>query len=472
MNTYNSARQMLDDLGNRRISARELLEAHVARNQEVHARINAVIETDLDAARKAADAIDTARSNGETLGPLAGLPMTIKDGIDVQNMPASSGNPALKDRPKDCADAVVVDAVRKAGAVIWGKTNVPLMLGDMQSYNAIYGTTNNPYDTRLSPGGSSGGAGAALATGVTPLEIGSDIGGSVRHPANYCGVCALKPTWGVLDLHGHVPPLPGRFFETDLGVLGPMARNIGDLELLWRVLSERPRKSTRAVKDMRIAVWDQEKSFPQEKTVTAAVLRAANALRDAGARIENTKPDIDGAALMQCYQPILTATLSVSLPDHVWNDFASRRDADRKIAANDAGATYRLRATASFREVAGAMIERDAMKEKLKAFFDSGYDAILMPLGTVTPFPHNQEGTPATRMLDVDGVKVPYISILNWIALGSALHVPALAVPAGMSERNVPVGVQLVTRWNAEDLLFDLGAEVENRLGGFTPPPI
>src|SRR5262245_8495067 len=136
MNLYASAREMITDLQKSRVSARDLLEAHVARNQAVHGRINAVVTMDLDAARAAADAIDRARKDGKPLGPLAGLPMTIKDGIDVKNMPALSGNPSLKDRPKDCEDAVVVDTVKKAGAVIWGKTNVPLMLGDMQTYNA------------------------------------------------------------------------------------------------------------------------------------------------------------------------------------------------------------------------------------------------------------------------------------------------------------------------------------------------
>ena len=155
------------------------------------------------------------------------------------DLPATAGNPAFANRAKDCADAELVARTRKAGAVVWGKTNVPFMLGDFQSYNAIYGTTNNPYDVTRTPGGSSGGAAAALATGITPLEIGSDIGGSLRHPANFCGVCSLKPTWGVLPMRGHVPPPPGFDAELDLGVGGPMARNVGDLKLLWDVLLQR-----------------------------------------------------------------------------------------------------------------------------------------------------------------------------------------------------------------------------------------
>jgi amidase len=262
MNPYATAREMLDDLEKRRISARELLGLHVARSEKLAQALNSVVETDLSRAHADAAAIDEARAKGAPTGRLAGLPMTIKDGFDVENMPATSGNPAFVARPKHCADAAVVHAARRQGAIIWGKTNVPLMLGDFQSYNAIYGTTNNPYDVSRTPGGSSGGAAAALASGITPLEIGSDIGGSLRHPANFCGVCALKPTWGVLDLRGHVPPAPSAFFETDLGVVGPMARNSEDLKLLWSVLRGSRSPERKDIRGARVAIWDEEPGFP------------------------------------------------------------------------------------------------------------------------------------------------------------------------------------------------------------------
>src|SRR5271165_2560603 len=205
---YKTARETIADLAARNISARELLAEHAARNAAFANRLNCVIATDLEHAHGRAQSIDDARARGDAVGVLAGLPMTVKDGFDVSGMPAVAGNPAFRDRARDCADAELVARVRREGAVVWGKTNVPLMLGDFQTYNAVYGTTNNPYDVSRTPGGSSGGAAAALASGITPLEIGSDIGGSLRHPANFCGVCSLKPTWGVLDLHGHIPPAP------------------------------------------------------------------------------------------------------------------------------------------------------------------------------------------------------------------------------------------------------------------------
>jgi len=410
------------------------------------------------------------------VGALAGLPMTIKDGFDVENMPSTSGNPAFKGRAKTCEDAAVVKYARDAGAVIWGKTNVPLMLGDFQSYNDIYGTTNNPYDLSRTPGGSSGGAAAAIASGITTLEIGSDIGGSLRHPANYCGVFSLKPTWGVLDQRGHIPPLPGAFWESDLNVVGPMARNSEDLKLLWSVLNKSPMQKRRDVKGARIAVWDEEPGFPLAREVREGVQRAADALSKAGATVERKKPDIVGNLLMENYTALLVAVLSVGLPEDLFRSFEAMRDSDRRAvienSAQAAAALYRLRATASYRDIVHTAIRRTGLKDKLKAFYDSGWDAMLMPISPVPPFKHLHEPGFNERTLDVDGTTVPYSTMLNWIALPTALHTPSLAVPAGRTKAGLPVGVQITGTWHSEDRLFDFAAAVEDALGGFTPPPL
>ncbi|MBV9061639.1 MAG: amidase, partial [Alphaproteobacteria bacterium] len=281
---YESAREMLAQLAAKQLSARELLNAHVVQHERLARKINAVVTSDLDRAYRDADAVDNARTKGVVLGALAGLPLTIKDGFDVENMPAVAGNPTLRARAKQCPDAELVKRARAQGAVIWGKTNVPYMLGDWQSYNAVYGTTNNPYDTSRVPGGSSGGAAAALACGITPLEIGSDIGGSLRTPASFCGVYSLKPTWGVLPMRGHVPPLPEHYYECDLGVGGPMARDPEDLRLFWRVLSGKD--STRKdVRGLRVAVWDSDPEFPLANDVRAGVARAGRALEQQGVAV-------------------------------------------------------------------------------------------------------------------------------------------------------------------------------------------
>jgi amidase len=472
--TTRTAREMLADLVAKRVSARELLDAHVARNDALTAKLNAVVTTDLARAAKDAQAIDDARAKGEPLGALAGLPMTIKDGTDVENMPATSGNPALADRPKDCADADVVKSVRREGAIVWGKTNVPLMLGDFQSYNDIYGTTNNPYDQTRVPGGSSGGAAAALAAGITPLEIGSDIGGSLRHPANFCGVFALKPTWGKISLRGQVPPLPGKYVDLDLGVTGPMARNAGDLRLLWNVLRGSPGAAPRDIKGAKVAVWDDEPGFPLGSDVREAVKRAADSLSNAGATVERAKLPIGGDELMETYYELLIAVLGATFPKELYESFTAQhtRDLEAMRAGTDAfgAALYRLRATASYRDVLAAMTKRQAMKDTLAAFHASGWDIILSPISPVPAFPHDHSQPQMARALDMDGTKIPYMTMLNWIALATALHGPALAVPAGRTKAGLPVGVQLIGP--SEDRLFDYAHVLEERLGGFNPPAI
>jgi len=472
---YATARAMLADLKAKKVSARELLGAHVARNDEISKTINAVVTTDIPRALKDADAIDQARTKGAPLGPLAGLPMTIKDGFDVENMPAVAGNPAYKDRPKNCADADLVAITRQAGAVIWGKTNVPFMLSDFQSFNPVHGTTNNPYDVTRVPGGSSGGAGAALATGVTPLEIGSDIGGSLRHPANYCGVVSLKPTWGALSQRGHVPPPPGVAVETDLNVVGPMARNVGDLKLLWDVLKKRTPTEPRPTKRGRIALWDEQKGWPLANAVKARLTAAGEGFGRAGFTVERANPRLDIEEMMNTYQDLLTNAIAVSFPQSLRDTMAQSREADLAAVRDGRDSTgearYRLRVTASDAEIAAAHRRRQMHKDALDAFFAEGWDAILLPISPVPPFPHDQSLPLAARKLAIDGKTMNYLDMLFWIALATALHAPALALQAGQTAEGLPVGVQLVGPWNSEDRLFDFAAAVEEGLGGFRPPP-
>ncbi|HTO41382.1 MAG TPA: amidase family protein, partial [Rhizomicrobium sp.] len=357
-----------------------------------------------------------------------------------------------------------------------GKTNVPFMLGDIQSYNEIYGTTNNPYDVARTPGGSSGGAAAALAAGITPLEIGSDIGGSLRHPANFCGVTALKPTWGVLSGRGHIPPAPDAYTEFDLGVMGPMARNVGDLRLLWDVLRKGTGRNVEAVKGARIAVWDEDPDFPLSSEVRAAVGRATSALRDADVVVGNAAIPVTGAEVMQPYMQTLLAILNAGLPEDAYAAFEAMRPQDLKTVAEggpDApNAAARLASTASYRDILRANVVRQKQRDALTSLFDEGYDAILMPITPVVAFPHTQQGSFNDRVIEVDGQSVPYGSLLNWIALATSLHLPALAVQAGQNSAGLPVGVQLVGRLHGEDRLFDLAAVLESELGGFRPPQL
>lgn len=472
---YATARGMIADLKAKKISARELLNAHLARNDALHPKLNAVIRTDIERAQKDALAIDESRAKGAALGALAGIPMTVKDGYDVENMPATSGNPIYKDRDRNCADADMVKHVRDAGAVIWGKTNVPFMLADLQSYNSVFGTTNNPYDVTRTPGGSSGGAAAALAAGITPIEIGSDIGGSLRHPANFCGVMSLKPTWGVLPSRGEVPPPPGRYLETDLAVVGPLARNTEDLKLMWGVTHKSPALARRDVKGARIAVWDEEAGWPLARDVKEGVIRAASALEKAGAYVERAKPQIDGSELLDAYMGLLIPITSLGLPPDLVAIWEASREKDRELLAAGGpqamGARQRLMATATYREVARAQVVRQALKDRLAEFFGR-YDAIVMPISPTTAIKHQHEPAFNDRILDVDGKPEPYPAFLYWISVATALHAPAITVQTGLAPSGLPVGVQIIGPWHGEDRLFDYAAAVEEALGGFVKPSL
>ncbi len=230
------AHQLLARMDAGQLSSRALLELQLARVDQCNRSIGAVVALDRDAARQRADAADKARQRGERWGVLHGLPMTIKDTYEVAGMPCTAGAPVYRDhRPQ--ANAWAVQRLLDAGAIVYGKTNVPFMASDIQSYNAVYGTTNNPWDVLRTPGGSSGGAAAALACGLTPLELGSDIGGSIRIPAHFCGVYGHKSSHGIVSLRGHIPGPPGTLAEPDLAVAGPLARSAQDLALMRMALT-------------------------------------------------------------------------------------------------------------------------------------------------------------------------------------------------------------------------------------------
>jgi amidase len=387
-------------------------------------------------------------------------------------MPAVVGDRALLKRDKSCRDATVVARARAAGAVIWGKTNVPYRLNDYQSFNDVYGTTNNPYDVSRTTAGSSGGAAAALACGITPLEIGSDIGGSLRNPANFCGVVSVKPTWGLIPCEGHVPPLPGNDPNVDLNVCGPMARNIGDLRLLFEVLSAQSRPSAFAG-PFRAAIWDQEPGFPLAVDVQAAVGRAAMSIETLGCTAVRTQLPFTGAALMHSYLRLLMEVISASDRTAVRQAKAIRWPALALGWTNTAvwsPWTVVKAMSAPPSESDEARRQRDSMKAQMAKFFET-YDVLIAPVTPLPPFPHDHRPM-LQRRLTIDGKTWLYASCLSWIALCNALHLPSVAVQAGQTASGLPVGVQLIGPWNSEFKLLDIAERLEPSLGGFKPPPL
>jgi amidase len=273
-----------------------------------------------------------------------------------------------------------------------------------------------------------------------------------------------------------VPPLLENFWDRDLNVVGPMARNADDLQFLWGILRGGTSAVRQDIRGARVALWDDEPSFPLAHDARAQVQRAADALARRGAIIERTKLPVGGDELMDTYLQLLTPIIAADFPDALYEAFASNREADiravREGSGDLAGAQFRLRSTAIYRDVLRAMAKRQAMKDRMAAFFASGIDAVLCPLGPVPAFPHSQDLPPTERTIDVDGKFVLYMSLLTWIALATALHLPAMAIPAGQNAGGLPIGVQVIAPWHRENRLFDFAHVLEDELDGFKAPAV
>jgi len=461
-------------LAAKRISAVELLKAELARHGQLHGAVNAVVMADPDRAMERAKAIDDLRAKGEALGPLAGLPMTVKDTFDVVGMPASSGLEALRRRQAE--DATVVEHARAAGAVIWGKTNTPVMAGDWQTFNALYGTTNNPWDVGRTTGGSSGGSAAALATRVTALEIGSDIGGSLRVPASFCGVFSHKPTWGLVPQHGHVPPKPGSWVERDLNVVGPMARSARDLRLLLSVLeggSVAPKAPAADLKTARIALWLDEPTFPLDPEVRAVIEGFARELAGQGVEVTPVPSPVDARALVASYHVLLGAVLGEDLPPAAMRQMQLMRPLAKIAMRRGAGplstAAMSLAYTATHREWMEADAVRCRLRHEIEPLFER-FDAVLAPITPVPAFPHDHRPFQNRTLTLSSGSAIPYTSMLNWIALATGLGLPATAVPAGRAPSGLPVGAQIIGPRGGDARTLALAQAIDEAVRGFIAP--
>lgn len=456
-------------MATRRISAAALLEASVAQADASKA-LNAVVRRDLENARQRARTIDERRLAGETaeaLGLLAGLPMTVKDTLDVDGLAASSGQKSLLGRA--AGDAAAVGRVRTEGAVIWGKTNTPVMAGDAQTYNALYGTTNNPWDEDLTPGGSSGGAAAALAAGITPLEIGSDLSGSLRIPASFCGVFAHKPTFGLVSQRGHVPPAPGTAAEPDLNVIGPMARSARDLRLLLSIMAQAPMPGKAppvALPDLKIGLWLDEPAFALDSDVGGVIEAFAGRLAAAGTTVDRIKSPVDADALLDAFTVLLFSSSGEG--GKVW--LRGPAKVARALGAGRlswAGVT--LAGTARHREWMRANETRARMELAMRKVF-SRYDVIVCPATPVAAFPHDHRPIGRRKLRCSDGRTIPYGALMDWSALASACGLPATVVPAGRNPAGLPVGVQLIGPRGGDSKTLAVAQAIDENIGGFVPP--
>ncbi|MCK1735377.1 amidase [Bradyrhizobium sp. 138] len=480
---YGSISALLGALQARKLSASELLEHTIARIEALDGKINAIIVRDFDRARDAARAADATLGRGERQ-PLLGIPVTLKEPFNVAGLPTTWGFPHFRDfRPAE--DALVVWRLKAAGAVIIGKTNIPIGLRDFQSYNELYGTTNNPWDFGRSPGGSSGGSGAALAAGFGPLSIGSDIGGSIRVPAHFCGVFGHKPSLGLVPLRGYslppAPPVPG---QGDLAVVGPMARTASDLALAldviagpdetrdgigYRLALPAPRHDQ--LRDFRILVIDTHPLMPTGDAVRSAIGRLADRLGRSGARVARASaalPDLAESARL--YMKLLNGARSPRLTPAALAEAqevaAALSPDDRSLQAERARGWGMLH-----REWLATDAARLQLQQRWHQLFRE-FDAVIYPAAAVPAFPQDQSEPFDARQLDIDGKLHNYAdACFIWADPASTCGLPATAIPIERTASGLPVGVQIIGPYLEDRTTIALAGLIEREFGGFVPPP-
>ena len=481
--SFKTAVEMSAALAAKKISAVELAQDAIGRIERHDGKINAICVRDFDRGLAAARAADASLARGETK-PLLGIPLTVKESYNIAGLPTTWGFVPQKDF-KPAEDALSISRVKAAGGVILGKTNVPLGLGDWQSYNDIYGTTNNPFDLGRTPGGSSGGSSAALAAGYGPLSLGSDIGGSLRVPAFHCGVYAHKPTFALVPSRGHTPPpFPPLPLDRDLAVIGPMARSAADLSLLldviagpdpleagtaYRLALPPPRHG--ALKSFRVLLVETDPVMPTNAVVRAAIDRLAANLGKAGVRIERDSPLLpDFAALSRLYMRMLMSFLAASFPPE---RFAAAQAGAAKLEPDDMSlAAERLRGIVlSHRDWVLADGGRARLRAQWRELFKN-FDAVICPVMPTPAYPHNHSPEQETRRINIDGKDHVYPDQLSWPGIATLPGLPATAIPIGLSPDGLPVGVQILGPWLEDRTPLKLAELIEREFGGFVPPPM
>jgi amidase len=440
----------------REISSAELLTAVLARIDALNPGLNALVALDRDGASASAEASDKRIAAGEARA-LEGLPLSVKDAYDVAGMLSTAGAPALRERVPE-RDASAVARLRAAGAVIVAKSNVPTFVADFQTYNSVYGVTRHPLNPDYSPGGSSGGAAAAVATGMSALDLVSDLGGSARWPAHVCGIFGLRPTWGLASTFGHVPPPPHKPLVRDPDCLTPgvLARGPEDLAMMLNVIAG-PRIGARTAPlkparkgPLRVALWAEDAFAATSKDVSAAVREAARRLEAQGAIVdERARPNFSFAEAFEVFATLNHAVLAYGWPDKLRDRIAATA---ASFAPGDT--SHRALQARAARISPGAYREidwrRSALKRLWARFFEK-FDVVLCPPAPVGAIRHDHQPDVHARRIDVDGVAHPYMDFLIWAALASGPGLPAAVAPVQAGADGFPRGVQIIAA-EGEDL--------------------
>ena len=449
---FASATELAEAIRRRRMSAAEVLESHLKRIDECNPALNAIVTIDADAARDRARLADAAVARGAELGPLHGVPFTLKDAFATAGMRTTVGFPAFDHVPQ--TDSTVAARLKAAGAVLVGKTNVAQLLADYQTCNPIFGRSNNPWDVGRTPGGSSGGAAAAVASGMTPFEIGTDLSGSIRIPAHFCGVFGFKPSEHRVSLGGVVPdPHNSPRTVRSMSCVGPIARTVDDLALVYSIIAgpdsldtDLPpvsidEASSPDVRRLRIAVAPSLGGFPVAGDIRDALDKLSRQLRDAGATVD--EPNLPIANLgddLSRAGSLIGMMLSAAQPDH--------------------------KPAATLAEYFKALAQRDASIAGWDSFFDQ-WDVLLCAPCMTSAFPHCEPGSP----LSVDGAPVDYWTVSAHATAFNYSGSPAVVLPSGLDRSGLPIGVQLVGKRWSDSRLLGIARAICGFTSGFQPPP-
>ncbi len=473
---FETATRLARAIRNGKLSSVEATEAHLERIARLNAPINALVVIDRERAIKASRAADRARAKkGAKLGPLHGVPITIKEAFDVAGLHTTSSHPPLKDNVAN-SDATLVARLRAAGAIILGKTNVPELCADFQTDSPLFGTTRNPWDTRRAAGGSTGGGAAAVAARLSPLELGSDIGGSVRNPAHYNGIFSLKPTEWRVPGHGHVPDLPGVTRAVrHMGVFGPLARSVEDLETALRIIAgpdgneaEAPPvplgpTPTLKAKDLRIAVLESNPLVKVSADTARVVQATAKLLSKAGAKVKRAEPEcLDWRQGWDDWCDLW------NYMNRALHPLAERERFFAMVESSDPSARSVGRAARLDMAEYFALLERrDQVIKRCETFLDD-YDAWLMPVMPDATFVRQKQSDP----LVVDGVPHPYFfagTAYNFLA--NLTGQPSIVLPCGFSKDGLPIGLQLTGKRWGEAKLLAMAKVLEKLLPPCPVPP-
>jgi amidase len=460
----------------KRISSVELTELAFRRIDRYNPKINAVILEFRAASLARAREADQALAKKDWWGAFHGVPITVKESYGIKDVPTTAGVPQYKDfRPKQ--NAIAVDRISRAGAIVIGKTNVPVMLGDLQSYNPIYGTSNNPWDLARTPGGSTGGGAAALAAGLGHLTLGSDIGGSIRIPSHFCGIYGHKPTLELVSTVGHVPPFvdpaPAKF--VDLSVCGPMARSAEDLRAAIEALGgpagpdakafrwslPAPRRTRLA--DFRVGCILDDPLCPVGSDVRTVLEIAVGRIEKSRVQVSRGWPvGVNFAEQLNTYLFLLYAVMAPRFPPEAQEALRAAYRADPK---NIAGAALMEPHSRWASETAKRLAARAVWEEYFK-----DHDMFLMPVAFVPAFPHDHAEPFDRRILDTPEGKRPYGDITPWIMAPTLTGCPATVAPAGRTAAGLPVGIQIMGPYLEDATPIEFARLIADVVGGFVPP--